>query len=303
MRVAVTGAAGLLGWSLVRVLSERGHTVVAGVHRRSLAGSGDLTVCALDLTDDDSIGRFVEAVSADCLIHAAAMTHVDRCETEPALAERLNAIATTRLVDAVDDSDTRIVYVSTDFVFDGEGGPYVEDDPVHPLNVYGRTKLAGEEAVRRADDRHAIVRAAGFLGVGDPEHPTFVETMLASMKANPPLCAAGDQRSNITPVGYLAAALVEIAERALGGTWHVAGREVVSRYELARRLAVLWHLPESSVQDMPYAALDRPARRPLNGGLCVDKAAARLRVTAPSLDESLATWKCELDAAGGLSVE
>jgi dTDP-4-dehydrorhamnose reductase len=291
MRVAVTGAAGLLGHELVRVFSEHGHTVIAGVHDATMKWAGRVTNLPLDLADKTSIRRFVDEAQADCIIHSAAMTHVDRCETEPALAERLNATATINLVDAVSDTKARIVYISTDFVFDGVDGPYREEDPLNPINVYGRTKRAGEVAVRKAGRDQAIIRSASFLGRGDSDRSTFVDAMLRTMTDSPPLRVAQDQYSNITPVDYLAAATAEIAERHLGGVWHVAGREIVSRFELARRLTGLFHLPASVVEGVDYEKLRRPAPRPLRGGLVTDKAETHLSVAPPSLDESLAAWK------------
>jgi len=291
LRIAVTGASGLLGCVVVEAAAARGHTVIVGVHQARCSWPTEVMVVPIDLTIPRSVEKFIERAEPDWVVHTAAMTDVDRCELKPADAIIANVAATRHLVEAVQTAPTRLVYLSTDYVFDGESGPYREDDPPNPINMYGRTKRAGEVAVLESDTRHVVVRSASFLGAGSSGRRTFVETMVERMRTGPPLQAAVDQFANVTPVGYLAAALVEICERGLTGIWHVAGREVISRYELARQLAELFAFPADVVQPVKYGELSRPARRPLRGGLCVDKAAEALSIAAPSLSEALSAWK------------
>jgi dTDP-4-dehydrorhamnose reductase len=291
LRVAVTGASGLLGRALVHHLIAQGHHVVAGVHRVDSAIPDRATKLSLDLLDRTSVQRFVEESAAGLIIHSAAMTDVDGCEREPAEAESLNSAATEHLMDAVANSDCRVVYISTDYVFDGRSGPKHEDDSPAPINVYGRTKLQGEEVVREAGEQHAIVRSSSFLGVGTTGHPTFAEAMVRRMQADPPLMAATDQRSNITSVEHLAAAIVEIGTHGYNGIWHVAGEEILSRYRFALQLARLFDLDDKVVEPVKYERLNRAAPRPLDGGLLTNRHLA----TAPmSLSDSLTRWRIEL---------
>ena len=294
LHVAVTGASGLLGRALVDALMQRGHKVIAGVHRARHAWPPGMEILPLDLTIERSVSEFATLAQADWIIHAAGMTDVDRCETEAASAALLNHAATRTLVDAVRTMPTRIVYLSTDYVFDGQNGPYREDGKPNPINVYGRTKYEGETAVRDAGAKQVIVRSAGFLGIGGPERPTFVERMIDTMRHHPPLRAAYDQLSNITPVEYLARSIVEIIEGGWSGLWHVAGQGVVSRYDLALQLARLLDVPSTEVQRVAYAELGRPAKRPLNGGLVVEKAIANLSTRCDPLDLALRKWKNRL---------
>jgi dTDP-4-dehydrorhamnose reductase len=291
LRIAVTGGSGLLGRVLVGAAAARGHNVTVGVHQTRCAWPESVGVVPLDLTIPRSVEKFIERTEPDWVVHTAAMTDVDRCEREPALAIIANVAATRHLVEAVETAPTRLLYLSTDYVFDGEHGPYREDDPPNPINVYGLTKHAGEKAVSEGGERHAIVRSASFLGIGSRGRPTFVEAMVERMRSAPPLPAAADQLSNIATVDYLAAALVEICERGLNGTWHVAGREIISRYDLARHLAELFALPDSVVEAVEYRELDRSARRPLRGGLVVEKAAVVLSSEPPTLSDALRAWK------------
>jgi dTDP-4-dehydrorhamnose reductase len=287
-RVAVTGASGLLGRALVPLLGQQGYQVIAGVHSTAVHVSDHVTTVSLDLLNADSIREFVRAAAADWLIHAAALTDVDGCEKEPSFAEAIHATATEHLMAAVGASSTRVLYISTDYIFDGFDGPYDEDATPAPISVYGRTKLAGERAVQAAGDQHTIIRAGSFLGVGSPQRPTFAESMLRRMRDEPPLVVPIDQRASVTPVDYLAAAIIEIGASGHNGIWHVPGTEIVSRYELASKIAQLFGLDAGVVRGVPYEEIKRPAARPLNGGLITRRT---LTARPPTLDSALAQWK------------
>jgi dTDP-4-dehydrorhamnose reductase len=287
-RIAVTGATGLLGRALVPLLASRGHAVVACHHQSGSAARSGVPSIELDLLDPVSVARFIDLAEARWIIHAAALTDVDRCEREPELASAVNTEATRFLADAVSRSASRLVFLSTDYVFDGTGGPYDESAPPGPINVYGRTKLAAERLVQLSAQDHVIVRSASFLGIGDPGRATFAEKMVETMLESPPLLAAIDQRSNVTPVKFLASAIVEIIESGQSGLRHAAGDQILSRHDLALRLARLFGLGDNVVRAVQYEDLKRPALRPLNGGLITRFPMVTQQV---SLDTALANWK------------
>jgi len=291
-RIAVTGASGLLGRALIPHLLAQGHEVVAGIHQSDVETPGDATKLQLDLLNRKSIQRFVNEANPDVIIHSAAWTDVDGCEREHDKAEFLNATATEHLLEAVGELNCRVVYISTDYVFDGRSGPRSEDDPPAPINIYGLTKLQGEKAVRKAGAQHAIVRSSSFLGVGSGDRLTFVEAMVRRMKSDPPLKVAIDQRANVTPVDYLARGIAEIATNGYEGVWHVAGKDILSRFELARQLTQLFDLDEDLVEPVKFEELNRVAPRPLDGGLLSNRA---LTIPPISLSDSLADWKAELE--------
>jgi dTDP-4-dehydrorhamnose reductase len=288
LRIAITGASGLLGRALIASASPR-HDIIAGIHSAELLDAGPIEQCPLDLTDAQSIRRFVDQSRPDYLIHSAAITDVDLCELEPRRAQSLNADATRLIVDAVRGSQTRVVYISTDYVFDGTAGPYAETDETNPINVYGKTKLEGELAVRSLEERGVIVRSASFLGIGSPERPTFAERMLETMRTNPPLKAAVDQISNVTPVVELAVGIMRLIESGGTGIWHIAHPRLISRYDLAVILAARARLDaDRCVQRVAYETLGRAARRPLQGGLNCEKAIGGLGLTFSSLEDWIA---------------
>lgn len=282
MRVAVTGASGLLGRHLMTSLTKAGHTVVAATHVTSLPVATPVESHPLDLLDHDSLARFVDAASADWIIHGAALADVDRCEREPEFAYAVNADATIALLDHVARTSARMLYISTDYVFDGQAGPYDEAASTNPINVYGMSKLRGEEAVLNAE-HHVTVRSSSFLGVGLPGKPTFAERIIEHLQHAPPVRAPVDQYSNVTPVEYLARGIVALLHPDARGIYHLVGCEIISRSDLTTRLAALLGLPSNAVQGVPYASLTRDASRPLNGGLI----STRDTLPPPPLDEAL----------------
>lgn len=297
MRVAVTGASGLLGRALISRLSARRISVVAGVHRSAIPATPGTEAVPLDLLDEGSISRWLDSAQSDCIVHAAAWTDVDGCERDHERAEALNVDATRNLVRRAQliSPHASIICLSTDYVFDGTSGPSDEDAVPSPINFYGRTKLSSEEVVLGGALQSTVIRSASFLGVGDPGRPTFAESMLYQLRDHGVLRVPIDQRSNVTPVNFLADAVIEILETGASGIRHVAGSEITSRYELGIAIAGEFGFPIEQVQGVRYAQLGRPAPRPLDGGLT---SRFSLRTKCPPLAAALAKWKSDLIAAG-----
>jgi dTDP-4-dehydrorhamnose reductase len=263
------------------------HHIVAAYHSAEILDRKYLEQYPLDLSSEFSMREFVEAARAEIIIHSAAITDVDLCEREPKLPQLLNADATCRLVDAVQGTSARLLYISTDYVFDGANGPYSETDPTNPINVYGKTKLAGEHAVLSLAERATIIRSASFLGHGAANRITFAERMLETMRDDPPLKAVDDQQSNVTPVDELATGIMRIIEAGASGIWHLAHPDVISRYELGLLMAESAGIDSSHVQKVKYGSLARDAARPLNGGLKVERAMRKLGITFRPLAASV----------------
>jgi dTDP-4-dehydrorhamnose reductase len=216
MRLLITGAAGMLGRDVAAAAARSGHEVVA------------LARAKLDVTDPAAIQTGVADAAPDAIVNCAAWTDVDGAEADEAAATRVNGDAAGHLAAA----GPFLVHVSSDYVFDGRGDkPYEEDDPVGPLSAYGRSKLAGERAVRAADPAHAIVRSSWLFGAGGRN---FVDTMLRLGAERSELRVVDDQVGCPTFTGHLATALVTIAEQRTGGILHVAGGGACSWFELAR---------------------------------------------------------------------
>lgn len=279
MKLLVTGRAGQLARSLA--------------HRA--AGRDDLELRfgarpEVDLTRAGSVARAIRGERPDVVINAAAYTAVDDAEEQPELAHRINADAAGEAAKAAADVGAAFVQISTDYVFGGgrNDRPYREDDAVQPLGVYGRSKLAGEELVRAANPRHAILRTAWLYS---PFGRNFVKSMIAAAQARPVLTVVDDQHGSPTSALHLADAVLTLVEEWRGGakptggmTYHVAGSGVTSWCGLAQALMAEcreFGLPAAEVR--PIRTEDWPTRaeRPRYSALDSGKFAAEVGFTMP----------------------
>ena len=243
MHLLVTGARGMLGHRVAAVAHARGHAVTAT----------DLP--ELDLTDERAVREFVDRRAPDAIVNCAAYTDVDGCEANEELATRVNGDAAGNVARC----GVPVVHVSTDYVFGGDARrPYVESDPTGPTTAYGRSKLAGEDAVREAGDQHAIVRTAWLFGEGGKN---FVDTMLRLGAERDEVSVVFDQVGSPTWTGHLAPALVGLAERGGSGVYHGAGGGACSWFELAIEAMRLREL-DCRVVAVTTEEFPRPAPRP-----------------------------------------
>lgn len=265
MRAVVVGGSGQVGAALARVLSARGHAVVATHHRVPQPGTR-----ALDLLDAAAVGALIGEVAPDVVFCPAGLTHVDYCEDHPEEAFRANAEAPAAAARAAAARGARFVFFSTEYVFDGAAGPYAEDAPVRPLSAYGRSKAEGERAVLAADPRALIIRTAGVYGP-EPQGKNFVYQVLRRAAVGEPVRLPADQFSTPTYNADLAAAAVALVERGVAGVVHVAGPTVLDRHAFARLVCEVFGLPADGLVPVPTAALGQRAPRPLRAGLQIDR--------------------------------
>lgn len=243
---------------------------------------------ALDIRDADAVKAAVHGFSPDAVVHCAAYTDVDGAESDPATAEAVNLLGTRSVVEAVRGTHTTVVFFSTDYVFDGaKGAPYVETDDPHPLNVYGRTKLAAEKEV--LGWAHGIVIRTSWL-FSETGH-NFVKTILAAARkragTGEPLKVVDDQVGSPTYAAHLAAAVDEALRRGLGpGIYHLAGSGYCSWCEMAREVAQLAGI-EVEVEPITTAEAGRPARRPAFSALGSERPVPRLPHWAEGVAEAV----------------
>jgi len=266
----VTGAAGQLGTYLREELVDAGAEVIGLGHR---AGPGiDI---AVDIANDQALATSLHDASPDVIIHAAAMTDVDGCETEPHLADRINHLGARNVANAAVRSGAYLISVSTDFVFSGGAPPYLEDAETDPISTYGASKRAGEIAVLDASESFAIARTAWVYG-GPGKH--FPRSILNLLAARPDIEVVDDERGNPTFAGDLARALVQLMALRQSGVVHLTNDGTASRFELAREVAALADLDQERIQPTTVEAFLRtytlPARRPADSSLMNTRAAA-----------------------------
>jgi dTDP-4-dehydrorhamnose reductase len=236
MRIVVTGASGQLGSSLLARLAGGPHHVIAWTNRAAGA-QGPFELKPVDLTDAFAVSESLVLADADVVIHAAAVTSSEVARREPDRAWAVNVKGTRLLADWAARSDRRLLFTSTDLVFDGHGSWYREDDPAEPILEYGRTKRAAELLVL-AVPRGLVARLSLLYGSSPAGKSGYFDRALVALEAGVPQAFYIDEFR--TPLGYDTAAgfLIRLAESDRAGLIHVGGRERLSRFELMRRAAI-----------------------------------------------------------------
>lgn len=250
-KVLVTGSDGMLGSEVLRHLKRR-----TGVEALAT------TQKTLDITDLAAVKRCFERERPTHVIHCAAFTLVDTAEKEPLHAYSVNAEGTKNLAFFASQTGAEVIYLSTDYVFDGERGvPYVEVDVPHPINVYGRSKLKGEEYLRTLVERHKIVRTSWLNGLAGTSTRNFIETMLRLSEQRSQLHVVNDQTGRPTFTFDLAPVLVDLLDVRAYGVFHVTGEGHCTWYEFALKIFEMAH-KRISVQAIPSSQFRSLAQRP-----------------------------------------
>ena len=253
VKLLITGASGQLGTDLVLSAQKSGHEVIAASHND------------LDITDISQVGRVVGEANVDAIIHAAAWTAVDACESDSQKAMAVNRDGTANIVSVAREYGARVIYISTDYVFDGtKSTPYTESDLPNPQSVYGASKLAGEQQIDLTTDQ--IVRISWVCG----EHgANMVKTILRLAASNPTLTFVNDQIGSPTFTSDAAPAIVELATSDSAGIWHLTNQGSTSWFGFARDVLTCAGLDANRVIATTTELLQpaRPAKRPANSVL------------------------------------
>ena len=259
MKLAVIGAGGQVGQALVKAAEAQDLDVV-GIQRR--AANADHR---LDLLDASSIRRVLGAVRPTHIVLAAAATSVVACERDPAGTSKVNVEGSLIVAEVARELGARIVFISTDYAFDGEAGPYDEAAEPRPINEYGRQKRIVEEYVERMPDA-LTVRTCQVFG-SDPRRANYVLWVADQLRAGRRVQAATDLFGTPTFVNDLSRSLLELTLGSAQGYWHIAGPDFISRYELARLTAAASGADMDLVEGVPFAAIDDGVPRPRRAGL------------------------------------
>ncbi len=270
--ISVVGAGSRLGNALVPVLLQETdahlHLVSSAPHAHV---SERITQSVLDVKDRDALKSAVMAAMPSVIINCAAATNVDGCETDRRTAWELNVTLPETLTRLARILESHLVHVSTDYVFDGAKGPYTESAIPHPINYYGKSKLAGENVCLSGNAAVSIVRTNVLYGY-DPKRPDFVRWVLDACESKTPIRVVNDQFSNPTLVDDLADAITRIVLRRRLGLYHVGGADYCDRYSFAVKIAEFFKTDASVISPVSTAELGQAARRPLRGGLVSLKA-------------------------------
>lgn len=302
MKILVTGSNGLLGQKLLYALKENAsvdlHATGRGPNR--LRDQTGYRYWESDLSDRQQCVETIRAISPDCIIHTAAMTDVDACERDPDVCHKNNVDSVRFLVDACTGLNTHFIYLSTDFVFDGQSGPYRETDAVGPLSVYARSKWEAEQLVMQSGLPWTIIRTMIIYGVTDDrQRSNIVLWTKKSLEAGQSIRVISDQFRGPTLAEDLASACIHAALKKKTGLFHVSGREVMSILDIAYAVADHFKLDKSFITPVTTAELGQPALRPLNTGFIIDKAEHELDFHPHTLAEGIEIVAKQLSAKEG----
>lgn len=282
MRVLIIGGSGFIGRYVSRRLaSGDGHTVVSTCNSRPPADDG-ASWHRVELTDAASLESLFDLAQPDAVVHLAAMADVGTAERNPEAAVAVNVAATARIARLCVRHSARLVFVSTEYVFDGSSGPYREDDVPSPSTQYGRTKFQAEQAVATICTRWAIIRTSIVYGWPAPGRRNFVPMLVDRLRHGESYRAPIDVYRSPVYVEHLVDGIVRLAEADETGVFHVAGSDWVTMYDFALAVAAEFELDTSLVTPDPSAAPDRL-------GLDSTRTMAALNLPHPGLDDGLET--------------
>ena len=229
-RLCVTGGCGLLGSKILEAAADDYILLSIDISCpcEPIRGRYEHVVC--DVSNGTALTRELERFRPDVIIHTAALTDVDGCESRRDDAYRINVEGTGNVVDVCRRCGIKLIHISTDYVFDGKAGPYSETDAPHPINVYGRTKLESEELVTRALDRYVIARSMVLYGYYRAGRLNYVTWLVDALRRKEPVRIVDDQVGTPTLADDLAQALILIDKRDVRGLFHTAGNDCLTRY-------------------------------------------------------------------------
>lgn len=291
MKVLVTGANGLLGRELIKLLSQKNHEVVAvsrGPSRLPQStGNKNLSYRELDITDGLASNSTVRDFEPEVIIHAAAMTHVDNCELNKIDCYNINVTATRFLIEAAKEVNAKFIYVSTDFIFDGLEGPYKEDDEPKPLNYYGSTKLSAETEVMESGLEWSIVRTVLVIGNAETTRSNIISWVKEKLEKGEKIKVVDDQFRTPTFTEDLAKGIVLVVEKGARGVFHISGKDLLTPYQIALKAAEHFGLDNSLIEKADATSFSQPALRPPRTGFYIDKARKELGYEPLAFDEGL----------------
>jgi dTDP-4-dehydrorhamnose reductase len=289
-RILITGANGLLGQALVRRLSgSSDHDVLATARDDHPRFDVPCAYQAMDVTAPEEVETVVQDYEPDAVINCAAVSDVTECDEDRNRAWAVNARAVRRLAKQCRTLDAHLVQLSTDFVFNGKRGPYEEDDRPDPVNYYGRTKLAGENALRAFDFLDwSIVRTVLLYGTAnDLNRSNVVLWMIDRLSQGEVIHVVDDQWRTPTYAPDLADGLVRLVDRERTGIYHLSGREMVTIHELAQRVAAAFDFDPALIDPVPSTYFEDAVERPAKTGFIILKAETELGYDPRPLDDGL----------------
>lgn len=281
MKVLVTGVKGQLGYDVVRELEKRGHEAVG------------VDIEEMDITKADEVSRVMKSAAPDAVIHCSAYTAVDRAEEEPEICRTVNADGTANIAAVCAEIGCKLLYLSTDYIFSGDGErPWEPDDEPSPLNVYGQTKYEGEQAIKAKLDKYFIVRISWVFGINGSN---FIKTMLRLGKENGAVKVVSDQIGSPTYTADLAVLLADMIESEAYGQYHATNEGLCSWYEFAKEIFRAADMNDVTVTPVSTGEFPAKAKRPLNSRMNKERLVENGFRKLPSWQDAVARYIRELN--------
>lgn len=290
-RLLVIGGSSLLGSKILDVGQRRygADRCFSSHNRNNGGGSAD----RVDIGSEGEVRRLFEKVRPEVVICAAAMTNVDDCERYPELAKKINSDGPRNVSLSCKKFDSKLIHVSTDYVFDGEkNGRYTEDDDPNPISVYGRSKLDGDSHVLSVLPDAVIARPAVLYGWNNTvRKENFVTWVIGKLRDNQAVPLFEDQYTSPTFADDLARTLLDLSEKEVSGIWNVSGPDCLNRPECGRKIAEVFKLDASLISPVPMASVNLPAKRPRRTCLDVSKVERLLKRKTLSFEDGINAMK------------
>jgi dTDP-4-dehydrorhamnose reductase len=297
MNIFIVGCHGLLGQKLLATAPLDYQIYGADVHNTSDQLKND-RYRFLDITNRKLTMESIMRVHPDWIINAAAYTNVDGAEHERDLCWRVNVTGVENLAHAAHRAGARLVHISTDYIFDGQNGPYREDDRPNPRGFYAKSKLAGENVLHNSLVHYIIIRTMVLYGYAVGVRLNFVVWLIGKLIKKEPVCIVMDQFGNTTLADELAVGIYKVIDKNFSGILHIAGREIIDRYSFALKIAQVFQLDCNLISPVSTSDLKQEAPRPLRSGLIVDRA-LQMGIELSNVEEGLIKLKNQYPDTGG----
>jgi dTDP-4-dehydrorhamnose reductase len=292
MRIGITGASGMLGAVFVTYLSKL-HKIFATSRNKGAEGENIEWSC-FDLTNTVMLNKWLKNIKPDVIIHCAAIVNVDFCEDNVKLATKLHIETTKVMTNYLNSNGGRLIYISTDSVFDGEKqGAYSETDSVNPLNIYAKTKLMGELPVLSMDS--GLVLRVNIIGWTQKNRASFAEWLLKGLIDGTPLNLFHDVCFSPLHVDDLSLIIGGIINKPIFGLYNCASDNGISKYDFGNKMADIFHLSNSNINRVSVDNMVLKANRPKNMVLDTSKIKLDLKCSLPIAEDSIKLMKCQYD--------
>ena len=289
-KIFITGSNGLLGQKLVSLLAQYLdiQLIATSLGKNRLLFTNGYEYQEMDITNAQQVAEVIEKIRPDVIIHTAAMTNVDQCESEKELCWAMNVKALEYLTEACEKHIVFLCHLSTDFVFDGKSGPYSEEDKPSPISFYGWSKYAAEEVVKRSNCTWSIIRTVLVYGItNDMSRSNIILWVKNSLEQQKSIKVVTDQFRTPTLAEDLAMGCWLVVDKKSEGIFHISGKDFLTPYQMAIKTADFFQLDKSLITPVDSSNFTQPAKRPARTGLVLDKAVSILGYNPVSFEEGI----------------